>query len=393
MINVCLAGASGRMGRTTYKSLLGDENYKIVFGVDAYSAGDLPFPVYASFDECPLGADVIIDFSAPAMLDSLLDYAVKNGVKCVIATTGHTEEQQKRIEYASKQIAIFKSANMSLGINLLSNLAKEATKFLGDSYDIEIVEAHHNKKLDAPSGTALSIANAICEVRPLIPEFGRHETAKRREPSEIGIHAIRGGSVVGKHDVMFLGTGERITLCHEAESKEVFVKGALRAASYLMTKQCGLYDMNSILGSFYAVTSVTAEENVSLINFASISSIDFLTLLRKVKDSNVNIDMISQNANDDGTLAVSFSLSDDDLAMVEKMTDVKHKCVVGTVKITAEGAGMEHESGVALDVLSQLKGAGAQIYAITTSETKISCAINHEAKADAEIALKRYYGI
>ncbi len=393
MINVCLAGASGRMGRTTYKSLLGDENYKIVFGVDAYSAGDLPFPVYASFDECPLGADVIIDFSAPAMLDSLLDYAVKNGVKCVIATTGHTEEQQKRIEYASKQIAIFKSANMSLGINLLSNLAKEATKFLGDSYDIEIVEAHHNKKLDAPSGTALSIANAICEVRPLIPEFGRHETAKRREPSEIGIHAIRGGSVVGKHDVMFLGTGERITLCHEAESKEVFVKGALRAASYLMTKQCGLYDMNSILGSFYAVTSVTAEENVSLINFASISSIDFLTLLRKVKDSNVNIDMISQNANDDGTLAVSFSLSDDDLAMVEKMTDVKHKCVVGTVKITAEGAGMEHESGVALDVLSQLKGAGAQIYAITTSETKISCAINREAKADAEIALKRYYGI
>lgn len=393
MINVCLAGASGRMGRTTYKSLLGDENYKIVFGVDAYSAGDLPFPVYASFDECPLDADVIIDFSAPAMLDSLLDYAVKNGVKCVIATTGHTEEQQKRIEYASKQIAIFKSANMSLGINLLSNLAKEATKFLGDSYDIEIVEAHHNKKLDAPSGTALSIANAICEVRPLNPEFGRHETAKRREPSEIGIHAIRGGSVVGKHDVMFLGTGERITLCHEAESKEVFVKGALRAASYLMTKQCGLYDMNSILGSFYAVTSVTAEENVSLINFASISSLDFLTLLRKVKDSNVNIDMISQNANDDGTLAVSFSLSDDDLAMVEKMTDVKHKCVVGTVKITAEGAGMEHESGVALDVLSQLKGAGAQIYAITTSETKISCAINREAKADAEVALKRYYGI
>lgn len=393
MINICLAGASGRMGRTTYKSLLGNENYKIVFGVDAFPANDLPFPVYGSFDDCPLGADVIIDFSAPAMLDSILDYAVKNNVRCVICTTGHTDEQMKRIEYASKQVAIFKSANMSLGINLLSNLAKEATKFLGDSYDIEIVEAHHNKKLDAPSGTALSIANAICEVRPLTPEFGRHESAKRREPSEIGIHAIRGGSVVGKHDVMFLGTGERITLCHEAESKEVFVKGAIRAAEYLMTKQCGLYDMNSILGSFYAVTSVTAEENVSVITFPSITTVDFLALLRKVKEHNVNIDMISQNANDNGSLAVSFSLSDDDLASVEKMTTVEHKCVVGTVKITAEGAGMEHQSGVALDVFTQLRSVGAEIYAITTSETKISCAINREAKADAEITLKNYYGI
>ncbi len=393
MIKICLVGASGRVGRTAYKSLLGDENFQIVFGVDAFPATDLPFPVYSNFENCPLDADVIIDFSAPSSLDSILDYAVKNGVRCVIATTGHTEEQMKRIEYASKSIAIFKSANMSLGINLLSNLSKEATKFLGESYDIEIVETHHNKKLDAPSGTALLIANAISEARPLVPTFGRHESAKRRESSEIGIHAIRGGTVVGKHDVMFLGTGERITLSHEAESKEVFVKGALRASEYLMTKQSGLYDMNSILGSYYAVTTVSAEDNVSLIAFPSISSTDFLTLLRKIKDCDVNIDMISQNANDDGTLAVSFSLSDDDLARVEKMTDIEHKCIVGTVKMTAEGAGMEHQSGVALDVLSQLKGAGAKIYAITTSETKISCAINSDAKADAEIALRNYYGI
>lgn len=397
MINIAISGAAGRIGRTIYKSLIGSKDYNIVFGVDAFPCDDLPYPVYRSFADCPMICDVVLDFSSPAMLDGILDYAVKNGVKCVLATTGHTEEQMKRIRYASKQVALFKSANMSLGVNLLANLSKEAMKFLGDGYDVEIVETHHNQKLDAPSGTAFALADAINSVREngLIPTFGRRETAKRREKSEIGIHAIRGGTVVGKHDVMFLGAGEQVILSHEAESKEVFVRGALRAADYLMTKATGLYDMNSIIGSFYAVTTVTSETDVSLLFFPSTTAEVFLGLLKGIKDLDINLDMISQNVNADGTLAVSFSLSDNDLSRAEKLipTGTNYKAIIGTVKLTAEGAGMEHKSGVALEVLSILKGLGSTVHAITTSETKISCSINRDVQAAAEAALKKYYGI
>ena len=396
MIRIALSGAGGRMGRTVYKSLIDSKEYQIVFGVDPYPTEDLPFPVYRSFEGCTLEADVILDFSSPSSLDGILDYAVKTGTRVVLATTGYTPEQLKRIGYASKEVAVFHSANMSLGINLLANLSKEAMKFLGDGYDVEIVETHHNKKLDAPSGTALTLANAINSVREKELEhvYGRRESAKRREKNEIGIHAIRGGTVVGKHDVMFLGTGELVRLSHEAESKEVFVRGALRAINFVMTKQTGLYDMNSILGSFYAVTSVSSEKDVSMLYFPSIEADRFIAILRGIKDADVNLDMISQNINLDGTLAVSFTLGDSDLAVAEKIVgDHPHTSVVGTAKLTAEGAGMEHTSGVALEVLSILKGLGTNIYAITTSETKISCCIDHSKLVEAESALKKYYGL
>lgn len=396
MIKIALSGAGGRMGRTVYKSLTLNNQFEIVFGVDPYPTEDLPFPVYQSFDHCPLGADVILDFSSASALDGILDYAVKTGTKCVLATTGYTDEQLKRIRYASKQVAVFHSANMSLGINLLANLSKEAMKFLGDNYDVEIVETHHNKKLDSPSGTALTLANAINSVREneLTHRYGRHESAKRREKNEIGIHAIRGGTVVGKHDVMFLGAGEQVKLSHEAESKEVFVRGALRAISFLTTKQTGLYDMNSILGSYYAVTSVTSEKDVSVLYFPTIKAEDFIAILRGIKDQDINLDMISQSVNLDGTLAVSFSLSDNDLARAETIAgDIHHTSVVGKAKLTAEGAGMEHTSGVALDVLSILKGLGAVVHAITTSETKISCCVDMDKLSQAENALRQYYKI
>ncbi len=396
MIRIALSGASGRMGRTVYKALIDSKDYEIVFGVDTFPTEDLPFPVYKSFGDSTLEADVILDFSSPSNLDSILDYAVKTNTKAVLATTGYTEEQLKRIGYASKEIALFHSANMSLGINLLANLSKEAMKFLGENYDVEIVETHHNKKLDAPSGTALTLAKAINSVREnqLEHTYGRREVAKRRERNEIGIHAIRGGTVVGKHDVMFLGAGELVKLSHEAESKEVFVRGALRAINYLTSKTTGLYDMNSILGDFYAVTTVSSESEVSLLYFPSITADEFIRVLRDVKDNDINLDMISQNINLDGTLTVSFSLGDQDLARAEQIVgDIQHTAEVGKAKLTAEGAGMEHKSGVALDVFSILKGVGANIHAISTSETKISCCIDKDKIVEAESALKKYYQI
>ena len=249
MINIAICGVNGRIGRTIYKALLSNQDYKIVFGVDKFGGNDFPFSVFKSFADVSqnLRPDVIIDFSNASSLDDILKYSLSNACNIVLATTGHSEAQLKQIEAASEKIAVFKASNMSLGVNLLCNLAKEATKFLGDSFDVEIVETHHNKKLDSPSGTAITIYEAINSVRALDPVYGRHGKTAARTPSEIGIHAVRGGTVVGKHDVHFFGNGEELTISHTSESKEVFAAGALRAASYIFGKKSGLYDMNSIV--------------------------------------------------------------------------------------------------------------------------------------------------
>lgn len=397
MIKIAVSGAAGRIGRTIYKSLIGSTEFEAVFGVDINGADDLPYPVYKKFADAPLDADVIIDFSSPAALDDILAYAAEKRARLVIATTGYTPEQEKRIEYAAKDVPVFRASNMSLGVNLLGSLAKEAAKFLGEDYDIEIVETHHNHKLDSPSGTALTLAEEINSVREhsLSPVYGRHEARHRREKNEIGIHAVRGGTVVGKHEVMFLGTGEVITLAHESENKEVFVRGALRAAKFLMTKTSGLYDMTSIIAQNYAVTSVSTEQDVALVTLPRIAFDDFLTLLDAIKGNDINLDMISHHFNPDETAAVSFTLKGSDLAKAEGYIPActVQKTVRGAAKITAEGAGMEHKSGVAADVLSLLRDAGAEIFAITTSETQISCCIDAKSLSAAETALKKYYGI
>ena len=397
MIRIAISGAAGRIGRTMYKSLIGSTEFEAVFGVDVNGAEDLPYPVFRSFEEAPDGADVVIDFSSPAALDDIIAYAQRTGCGLVLATTGYTPEQEEKVQKIAESLPVFRASNMSLGVNLLANLAKEAAKFLGEDYDIEIVETHHNRKLDSPSGTALTLANEINSVRDnsLTYTYGRHEAKHRRERGEIGIHAVRGGTVVGKHEIMFLGTGEVITLMHESENKEVFVRGALRAAKFLTDKQSGLYDMTSIIAQNYAVTSVSAETDVALVTLPRISFDAFLALLTDIKRNDVNLDMISHHFNADGTVAVSFTLGEDDLGKTESLIPegTAGGTLKGAAKITAEGAGMQHKSGVAADVLSVLRGAGAEVYAITTSETQISCCIDAKSLPSAEEAVKHYYGI
>ena len=345
MIKIAISGAAGRIGRTIYKSLIGSTEFEPVFGVDVGGADDLPYPVYKSFAASPLDADVVIDFSSPAALDDILAYAAEKKCRLVLATTGYTPEQEKRVEYAANEVPVFRASNMSLGVNLLGNLAKEAAKFLGEDYDIEIVETHHNRKLDSPSGTALTLANEINSVRDnsLVYTYGRHEVKHRREANEIGIHAVRGGTVVGKHEIMFLGTGEVITLMHESENKEVFVRGALRAAKFLMDKQSGLYDMTSIIAQNYAVTSVSTEKDVALVTLPRISFDGFLTLLDTIKRNDINLDMISHHFNADATVAVSFTLGDADVKKAEGLipADIPSSTVRGAAKITTEGAAQE----------------------------------------------------
>lgn len=249
MINIAISGANGKMGKVIANVIAGREDCKAVAGIDINTAENGEFPVVAEPAFLPVKPDVIIDFSHPSSLDKLLDYCMTNNVPVVVATTGYSDEQIAKIKAAAEQIPVFFSFNMSLGINLLANLAKTAAKLLGGQFDIEIVEKHHNQKIDAPSGTAIMLGNAINGVLDdkYHYEYDRHAHRMKREKYEIGMHAIRGGTIVGEHDIIFAGRDEVITLSHHAASKEVFAVGAVNAAVFLAEQSAGLYDMSNVI--------------------------------------------------------------------------------------------------------------------------------------------------
>ena len=246
MIRVIMHGCNGRMGQVICGLVAQEEDMEIVAGVDVSDHISNPFPVFASIADCDVEADVIIDFASAAAVDGLLDYCADKKVPCVLCTTGLSAEQLDKLEEASEKTAILKSANMSLGINLLLKMLKEATNVLaGAGFDIEIVEKHHNQKLDAPSGTALALADAINEELggEYDYNYDRSQRREKREKKEIGISAVRGGTIVGDHDVIFAGTDEVITFSHRAYSRAVFGKGAVQAAKFLAGKEAGMYNM------------------------------------------------------------------------------------------------------------------------------------------------------
>ncbi len=252
MINILLHGCNGRMGRfiTTYAAE--NEDMKIVAGVDPYTGVTNEYPVYASITEVKEKADVIIDFGTASAVDALLDFALANNTPVVLCTTGLSEEQLSKVNEATGKIAILRSANMSLGINTLISILKTVSKPLAEAgFDIEVLEMHHNQKLDAPSGTAIALAEAANEALDNEYEFVYDRSGRRekRPKKEIGISAIRGGSIVGEHDVIFAGTDEVITLHHSAYSRAVFAKGALSAARFLAGKPAGMYGMNDVINA------------------------------------------------------------------------------------------------------------------------------------------------
>ncbi len=248
MVKIILSGCSGKMGHVITKCVENKENCEIVAGVDINKC-DAPYPIFASFSEIDVVSDVIIDFSHPSVLASLLEYCKKNKMPAVIATTGLSDEQKKEIEDTSKEVPMFFSANMSIGVNLISELAAKAARVLEGSFDIEIVEAHHNQKIDAPSGTALMLADSISDALTNKPtyEFDRHSKRAKRDPNEIGIHSIRGGTIVGEHEVIFAGLDEIITISHSARSKDLFAVGAVNAAAFLKGKPAGMYSMKQLV--------------------------------------------------------------------------------------------------------------------------------------------------
>lgn len=249
MTGIAICGANGKMGKTIYNCISAREDCKVIAGIDINTKQYADFPIIDSPSKLPEKPDVIIDYSNPASLDGLLEYCLSTGTPIVLATTGYSDEQINKIKSAAEQIPVFFTFNMSLGINLLVQLAKKAASVLGDQFDIEIVEKHHNQKIDAPSGTAIMLANAINETldNKYHYVYDRHSQRKKRDKNEIGMHAIRGGTIVGEHDVIFAGHDEVITLSHSAASKSVFAEGSINAAVYLSDKSAGLYDMSSLV--------------------------------------------------------------------------------------------------------------------------------------------------
>ena len=250
MTRIIMNGCNGAMGQSITKIVAEDAEAVIVAGVDPFDGKENDYPVFKSLAECDVEADVIIDFSATAAVDALLEQAVEKKLPIVLCTTGLSEEQLEKVRETSKQIAILKSANMSLGINLLLKLVKEASKVLAEAdFDIEIVEKHHNKKVDAPSGTALALADSINEAMNEQYDYvyDRSQVRQRRDKKELGISAVRGGTIVGEHEVIFAGMDEVIEFKHTAYSKAVFAKGSVSAAKFLAGRRPGLYDMSDVI--------------------------------------------------------------------------------------------------------------------------------------------------
>ena len=393
-MKIIIFGIGGRMGGAIYE-LATKEGIEVVAGIDTFADKvNLPIPVYKSLKECKEKADVLIDFSRPTGLSEILDYVTTTKTPAVLCTTGYSNEQQASVDEASKKVAIFQSSNMSLGINLLIDLAKRAGQFLGTSYDIEIIEQHHNRKVDAPSGTALSIAKAINDVydNSLNFVYGRNPESGKRQPRDMGIHAIRGGTIVGKHDVMFIGSEEILTIAHSAQSPSVFAIGALRAGEYISDKGPGKYSMDDLIGRDYSVTTVKGVSDIALVSFYHLEYTEIAKLFDSLANAKVSVDMISQAPSSKG-YSVTFSI---DKLDADKVREVfKDKCTVreNLSQLVIVGVGMEHQSGVANMIINALVEAGIEVCSTTTGATQISCALPTESLQTAIEALRNKFKI
>ena len=252
MTRVILNGCNGHMGRVLTDIISKDPEIEVACGIDPYTGVQNDYPVFTDIAICDVEADVVIDFSNAKAVDALLDYCEKVNLPVVLCTTGLSDEQLARVDETSKKIAILRSANMSLGVNTILDLLKKATEvFAPAGFDVEIVEKHHNQKLDAPSGTAIALADAINEAADgqYTYVYDRHDRRQKRDPKEIGISSVRGGSIVGEHDVIFAGLDEVITIQHTAYSKSIFANGAVSAAKFLAGKPAGMYGMPDVIAA------------------------------------------------------------------------------------------------------------------------------------------------
>lgn len=405
MIRVILSGIGGQMGRAVSTAIAANpDEYQIVAGIDAVASDPAAFgcTIYRDPADIPGHiADVIIDFSVPQVLPSLMKYAVHSETPVVIGTTGLGEREMRLLTSAAEHVAVFQSGNMSLGVNLQIALAKRATAAL-TGFDIEIIEKHHNRKVDAPSGTALMLADAIASQRTDAVEYqyGRHEKNQRRAPAELGIHSIRGGTIVGEHEVMFIGNDEVVEITHRAFSKQIFAMGALRAAKYLFGKPAGFYNMQNIMTEQDVASHLYALEEQAVVTISNLPvhtnvSAEIFDLIAA---QGVFIDMISIALPGGMQTNVGFSLSQKQLSdainalkpLQAKYPEADIHSNSNLTKLTVEGTGMALRHGIAAELMHVLSCANISMILVTTSETKIQFCVdeNEVGNAIAEINQK-----
>lgn len=406
MVRILIHGCSGTMGRVLADMAQASPDMEIVAGVDpAAQATEFSFPVYAALADTDKTVDVIIDFSIPEALKSILEGASKMDAAVIIATTGLTDDDRALIKNQAERIPIFQAANMSLGINLMSELIQNAAAVLGEQFDIEIIEKHHNLKKDAPSGTAYTLAESINQAFMGSKNyvFGRHTRTERREAGEIGIHAVRAGTIVGEHQVLFAGKDEILEIRHSAYSKQVFAAGALQAARFMVGKPPGYYSMKNMIAAQSTVSHMYTSDDEALVSIYGIPNdpLKITGIFKKMGEQKVNLDMISQTAPVDDRVSISFTLPRQDVertvALLKEfqttMTELQLEVLPEITKITVEGPGMEVQSGVAAQVFEVMANQDIALKTVTTSETKISYIISLADRSRAVEAIKAAFGI
>jgi 4-hydroxy-tetrahydrodipicolinate reductase len=406
MVRIIIHGAGGRMGQAVAAAAAASPDIEVVAGVDRVApSGKTAFPVFPSLAQCDREAQVVIDFSSPSALPALLETAAARKLPLIVATTGLSPEDKARLAEAATSIPVFLSANMSLGISVMCELAQKAATVLGPEFDIEIVEKHHNLKKDAPSGTALLLAEAINEVflggKTLV--YGRHGREEPRKERELGIHAVRAGTIVGEHEVLFAGRDEVVELRHSAASRQIFALGALRAARYLAGRPPGLYSMKDMINAASAVTRLYVSDEEALISLGRVpfDPMRISDVFRRIGERNITIDMISQTAPEEGEVSVTFTLFLKDLDKAEALLGELQKSMPrltlavrkDITKIAVEGPGMETQSGVAARVFAALARDNVAVQSVTTSETKIALVIGREHRDRATASIKETFGL
>jgi dihydrodipicolinate reductase len=396
MINIVVCGANGKMGQTLVEAVSKTEDMRVAAGVDiSPEVRQNPFPVYAKIEDCRENADIVIDFSRPEALGANIRFACRRGMALIIATTGFSDEEKQTAGKAAELIPVFMSANMSLGVSLQAELSRRAAECLGEAFDIEIIEQHHNQKVDAPSGTALVLAEAIngafLDSKELL--CGRCAKSQKRG-REIGIHAVRGGTLPGEHSVLFFGPDEVLEIRHTAQSRQIFAYGALRAARYIFGKPAGLYTMSDMI-SQTAITNIYKDDGQAMITLSGMPAAPSLIagVFEDVAAGGIKVDIISQTSPQDGALSLSFSLPRGDLEncmrILKKYESGGARIIpnASLSKLTVEGAGMQRQYGVASRLFSALAARDIGIDIITTSETKISFCVDAASAAEAVSAV------
>lgn len=406
-MRLIINGINGGMGQHVLQAAQATEDCYVVAGIDHMSElHENPCPVFSDFEACDVEADVVIDFSRPDALKPLLTFCKKVNARPVIATTGFSEDDLAMMDKFAEELPVFHTANMSLGVNLQANLAKVATGFLGEAFEVEIIEKHHHRKVDAPSGTALLLADNINEVANGAREYvyGRHTKTEKRKPNEIGIHAVRGGTIVGEHEILFIGDDEIVELTHKALSRKVFAQGSIRAAQFIIKQeQNRVYNMNDIVNQTKTVTHLYADTHQAIITIRSLKSgtQGCAKLFNALADANILIDMISQSAPIGDTLDISFSLDrrsvDSAVTAIDSAFSGSIKPNIDTnssvTKLVVAGPGMEYQTGVTAKLFDALAKENVSVYAVTTSETEIACCVHDNDTTRTKAALKSIFSI